>query len=180
MKVILISGKARVGKTSFANRIKEIEEKKGNKVFIMSFADPLKSICKNNFGYQGIKDNDDRKILQETGDLFRDVIPTFFVDMVNFSINACGKLGYDYFIIPDARFDNEVTGVLWSNKEVIKLTRTFDNGLGECAKHKSENGISEYLIDMCIDLDKNRISMEKNVSLRDYNRITGYLDGYRV
>ncbi len=189
MKVILITGKARVGKDTFARRIKEVEESNGKKVFIMSFADSLKSFCKRNFGYKGIKDNTDRKILQETGDLFRSVVPTFFVDMVNFTINACAKLEYDYFIVPDVRFDNEVTGIKWNDKEVIKIERTFDNGLGECAKHKSESGISRELIDAVVDFDRNVVCADCNVisfengskifsPSFDTKRYYDYLDGY--
>jgi len=180
MKVIILTGKSRVGKDTFARRIKDVEEQKGNKVFIMGYADALKYICERNFGFRGTKDIEDRKILQETGDLFRDATPSFFVDMVNFSIDTCYKLGYDYFIITDARFDNEINEVLWINREVIKLDRTFDNGLGERAKHKSESGISEHLIDMYVNLDDNSLWMEKNMSLRDYNRVLEYLNGYTV
>lgn len=176
MKVILLTGKARVGKDTFARRIKEVEEGNGKKVFTMSYADSLKIICEKNFGYKDIKDNADRKILQETGDLFRSVVPTFFVDIVNFSINACAKLGYDYFIIPDARFDNEVTGVNWENKEVVKLERTFDNGLGECSKHKSESGIDKSLVDAVVDFDYNEIRFSH--AGFDVKRHENYIDGY--
>ena len=56
MNVILISGKARSGKDSFANALSEILQSKDKKVLITHYADLLKYVCRQFFDWNGEKD----------------------------------------------------------------------------------------------------------------------------
>lgn len=56
MNVILISGKARSGKDSFANALSEILQSKNKKVLITHYADLLKYVCRQFFNWNGEKD----------------------------------------------------------------------------------------------------------------------------
>lgn len=56
MNVILISGKARSGKDSFANALSKILQSKDKKVLITHYADLLKYVCRQFFDWNGEKD----------------------------------------------------------------------------------------------------------------------------
>lgn len=156
MKIVAITGKAKVGKDTFAKKFQNYLG--NNKVFTIAYADMLKVIVTRNFGYRGIKDEKDRKILQSVGDLFRGVDKNFFINIVVNMLNTIEKLGYDYFVITDARFDNEVECLFNKGYKVIvvRLLRDITDGLkGITAKHISERGISDNLVDITIELENN-------------------------
>ena len=67
MKVITISGKAQNGKDTTAGLLKAALEADGYKVLITHYADLLKYICKQFFGWDGQKDDAGRHILQYVG-----------------------------------------------------------------------------------------------------------------
>ena len=78
MKVILISGKARHGKDTLAGMMKEELERKSKRVLIAHYADLLKFICKNFFGWNGEKDDNGRALLQRVGtDVIRKQNPDY-------------------------------------------------------------------------------------------------------
>ena len=62
MSVIMISGKAESGKDFTASILKEELEKKGRKILIVHYADYLKFIAKEYFGWDGVKDEKGRNI----------------------------------------------------------------------------------------------------------------------
>lgn len=55
-KVICISGKAQHGKDTTATILKAALEGRNNKVLIFHYADLLKYLCKEYFGWNGEKD----------------------------------------------------------------------------------------------------------------------------
>ena len=67
VKVICISAKAQHGKDTSAAILKEIYEANGKRVLITHYADLLKYICKNFFGWNGEKDDYGRTLLQQVG-----------------------------------------------------------------------------------------------------------------
>ena len=83
MRVILVSGKAQSGKDSTAFIMRELLEKQQKKVLIIHYADNLKLFAKNYFGWNGIKDEDGRKLLQWLGtDVIRKNYKDTWVDMI--------------------------------------------------------------------------------------------------
>lgn len=106
--IILISGKARHGKDTFAKFLKEGLENKGERVLICHYGDLLKFIAKAYLGWNGEKDEEGRKLLQQVGTgLIREKEPNFWVDFVIKMFRYFGDR-YDYILIPDTRFPNEV------------------------------------------------------------------------
>lgn len=67
MKIISISGKAQSGKDTTAALLKEVLETDGYTVLIAHYADLLKYICKTFFGWNGVKDEAGRQMLQYIG-----------------------------------------------------------------------------------------------------------------
>ena len=83
MKVITISGKAQNGKDTTAGLLKAALEADGYKVLITHYADLLKYICKQFFGWDGQKDDAGRHILQYVGtDIIRQKRPDYWVGFV--------------------------------------------------------------------------------------------------
>lgn len=107
-KIITISGKAEAGKDTFALMLKKIAQYKGKKVCVLHYADLLKQIATNVYGWDGIKDYAGRQLLQRLGtDIVRKVDENFWADSIKRLIKVLYN-EFDLFIIPDARFENEI------------------------------------------------------------------------
>lgn len=108
MKIICISGKAQHGKDTTASFMKEALQKRGERVLITHYGDLLKYICKAFFDWDGEKDEHGRQLLQYVGtDVIRTQVPDFWVSF----LGVIFELFYDqwdYVLIPDARFPNEI------------------------------------------------------------------------
>ena len=162
-KIICICGKAQNGKDTTANLIKEIAESRGNRVLIIHFADMLKFICKSYVGWDGNKDENGRKLLQEFGSKLRKSVgdsfdnynnERYFVDIVS-GIIRCVRDRYDYILIPDTRYINEYETLKsrYNGVSIIRVSRPgFDNGLSdEQKKHPSETELDGYRYNWVID-----------------------------
>lgn len=151
---ILCSGRARHGKDTSAEIIKEILAERGYKVLITHYADLLKFICKNFFGWNGEKDEAGRTLLQFVGtDCIRAQNPDYWVDFVANLIKMFpGK--WDYVIIPDVRFPNEIARVRdagFSATHVRIVRPGFESQLTEEQKnHPSETSLNDAESDFYI------------------------------
>ena len=147
MRVILISGSARFGKDSAAFMMKELLEKQKKKVLIIHYADNLKLFAKNYFGWSGQKDQKGRELLQWLGtDVVRENYEDTWVDMIIALLKGIKTL-YDYVIIPDVRFPNEIDKMCDNfNCITVRVIRPdFDNGLTDEQKnHPSETALKDY------------------------------------
>lgn len=107
-KVICISAKAQHGKDTSAQIMYEEFTRRGCKVLITHHADLLKHMAKTMFGWDGVKDEHGRHILQYIGtDVVRKKEPNFWVDHL-ISVLRVFDGEWDYVLIPDCRFPNEV------------------------------------------------------------------------
>lgn len=155
MKVILISGKARNGKDTAATLIREklIEDK--HRVLITHYADLLKFICRNYFGWDGAKDEKGRRMLQYVGtDVVREKDPNLWVNFVVQMLKYFHE-NWDYVIIPDCRFPNEVSVMRDSGFETLYLRIVRSNFVSPLTEdqqnHPSETALDGYEADYCID-----------------------------
>lgn len=107
-KIVCISGKAQHGKDTTATTLKEILERRGNEVLIAHYGDLVKYICKTFFDWDGNKDEAGRAILQRVGtDEIRAQRPSYWVDFL-IGIIQMFPDEWDYVLIPDCRFPNEI------------------------------------------------------------------------
>ena len=144
--VLLLSGKARSGKDTFAELIRE-EVELGNTnihtdVAILAFADMLKDVCKRNHYYEN--KIEDRDILINIGDDMRAVDKDIFVKPVSQFANVYIEMGYKLIIITDMRYENEYDCMKQNTNGKVITTRVsspFDlQGVSEFAKnHPTEN-----------------------------------------
>jgi hypothetical protein len=151
-KVILISAKAQNGKTEFAKLLKEQLELKGERVVIMSFAKYIKGYMKDYFGWDGFtKDDSVRSKLQILGtEKIRQQMnmPNFHVNRVCEDIKVLED-DFDYFIIDDVRFFNEVhypKAMFGDDVFDIRISRlNFKSSLtDEQLLHPSENDLDNF------------------------------------
>lgn len=148
MKIILISGKAMSGKDTSAQMIKQKLEKQDKKVLIAHYADLLKYICKTFFDWDGQKDDYGRSLLQYVGtDKIRRKYPDFWVEFI-IKILSIFYDEWDYIIIPDTRFPNEIELMNnhFDNITTLRVGRLkFESPLSEEQKqHKSETALDNY------------------------------------
>jgi hypothetical protein len=155
MKIILISGKANAGKDLTGLIMKDYLVGQNYKVLIIHYADLVKYICKQFFNWDGIKDEKGRGLLQYVGtEKVRSKYPDFWVDFVmNMLILFKGE--WDYVIIPDARFPNEIDKLrnMGWDCTVLRVERNnFKSKLTEeQLQHPSETALDNYKFDYIID-----------------------------
>jgi len=144
-KVILISGKARHGKDTVANFMKDKLTEAGKPTFVYHFADPLKFVCSKYFNWDGEKDEKGRSLLQYVGtDVIRARDQNFWADFAARLI-ACFDGHWDFVIIPDARFPNEIEAFSkrrFKTFHLRVLRPNFDNLLSSKQRlHPSESAL---------------------------------------
>ncbi len=168
MKVCCISAKARHGKDTAAEILKEYLEQKGQRVLITHFADLLKYICKHFFGWDGNKDEEGRSLLQYVGtDVVGAQNPAYWAEFI-VSVLKMFENVWDYVLIPDCRYPIEVATVERAfDTTIFRVERPgFDNGLTETQKsHPSEVDMDNYFFDMIIYNDKGIDELAEKVHL---------------
>jgi hypothetical protein len=150
MKVCCISAKAQHGKDTAANLIKDYLEAQGKRVLVIHFADLLKFICKQFFGWDGNKDIIGRTLLQHVGtDIVGAKKPEYWAEFVAGFLKLFEE-DWDYVLIPDCRYPIELTVMRANfNTALLRVERPgFDNGLTEAQKkHPSEVSMDNYQYD---------------------------------
>lgn len=158
MRVILVSGHARSGKDTIADMLKtKLGKQVGeDQVLIIHFADLLKFICKQYFGWDGEKDQKGRQMLQYVGtDVIRKANPNYWVDFVTGFLTMF-KHNWEYAIISDCRFPNEVECVKQPLGALhIRVERpNYESALtSEQKLHPSETALDGYPCDCLIQND---------------------------
>jgi hypothetical protein len=167
LKVILISGKAEHGKTSTAYILEDCLKSSGKKVIIANYGDLVKYTCKTFFGWNGVKDEKGREILQRIGtNCMRAKYPTFWADYV-YAVLDVFRDDWDYAIIADCRFSNEVEKFKNSRLDTITIRvqrNNFESSLTEeQKKHESETGLDNYKFDYYITAENGIGNLETAV-----------------
>ena len=154
MKIILIGNKARMGKDTFANMLKE---ELNERAVIVHFADALKFVCKSYYEWTGEKDTNGRTLLQYIGQSTRDNDEHFWTDFIARLIKTNLSKNYEYIIIPDWRYKEEYERLLryFHYKDIITVNITrFNSDFSpyipneltfEQRQHKSEIDLDTYI-----------------------------------
>lgn len=157
-RFICIGGKAQNGKTTLATMLKEKLESNGKKVLLTNYADLLKFMCREYFGWNGKKDDAGRTMLQNIGtEVVRARKPNFWVDFVIDTVSLFPQ-EWDYVVIGDTRFPNEISRIAEKGYDVafVRIVRPlFNNALTEDQqKHKSETALDSVSADYTVINDK--------------------------
>lgn len=158
--IIVISGKAGVGKTTSANYMNNYLRKKGFISTIVPFALGVKNTAKY-MGWDGLKDDRGRNLLQEIGKLGREYKDTLWAE---YSFPNCPLLE-DFQIADDWRFPNEefylenLGGVKVfkvriesPEREILKDTRHY-NDISETSLPSGPDELYDFVIFNVSSLD---------------------------
>ena len=139
MKVILLSGKARSGKDTAADAI--LGEYQG-KTF--AFADDIKTIAYNYFGWHGEKDELGRKLLQGIGTTGRNYNRDIWVNDTIDRIQWWTRQSSDnqLAVVTDTRYPNEIQRIKHEFSDVVTIRITRDSV--EKLKHPSETALDQW------------------------------------
>jgi len=159
-RIILVSGKAEHGKSTFASAL---QKNLPNSV-VVNFADRLKRMCGDFLGWDGQKDEKGRKLLQEIGTemIEEKGVPHYWVSSMLGDISLLSDK-VDYVIIGDWRFKKEIYYMIEKiGHAAIIPIKVFRPGhisalTQEQLNHKSEVDLDDLF---CITLE-NSSSMEE-------------------
>ena len=150
MKIFVIGGKAKCGKNTFGEFLREQLKDYGYKPCVMHLTEPLYSYARNYFEWNGRDQDKPREFLQKMGiEIIRDKLgkKDFLLNRLYEDIEILSNF-FDVFIITDARLINEFLSIKTHYDDVvtIKLERhNYDDELTEEeAKHITESEIIGY------------------------------------
>lgn len=150
---ILVSGKARHGKSIVADILKELIEEDGGKAFILAYGDKVKEIARTFYSWDGEKDVEGRRLLQMIGDDDWKIKRNNKYYYVEHIITLAKYILEDdeYALIPDARYPFEIDRVRdgLENGDTLHSIRVnrpnFESDLTEeQLKHASETSLDNY------------------------------------
>ncbi len=149
-KIYLISGKARHGKDTFSNYLKEEYEKNNKKVIVTQLSKYIKYYAREMTGWNLTEEDKPRELLQQLGtNVIREELKKddlFIKRMIDdIDVYSCF---YDAIIISDVRFKKEINDIKAVYKDAISIHMfrpNFDNGLTEeQKKHKTEIDLDDF------------------------------------
>lgn len=154
MRLFIIGGKAKSGKTTFGNYLREELKKYGYKPCVMHLTEPLYGYARNYFDWNPDVDDKPREFLQKMGiEIIKEKLHKnyFLVDRLCEDISILENF-FDTFIITDARLIMEFEELKkrYDNVTTIKLIRNADDiGLSQ----EEINHITEIELDDYNDFD---------------------------
>ena len=178
--IVTISGKAEAGKDMCAGIMREALVASGRTALIIHQADYLKYICKTYFGWDGVKDNKGRTLLQEVGtNLVRAKYPNYWVDATMRTVLILEHM-YEFFLIPDCRFPNEIDvprNAGFDVASVLVVRTDHVNSLTEEQReHPSETALDNYDFDYRVSSITGRSNLWIP-TVEVLSKITGYYWG---
>jgi len=168
-KIFLIAGKARSGKDTTLQIIKDFYEQNGKSVVKLGFADYIKNYAQKITNWDGKDETKPRDLLQIIGtDIVRNQInKDFFINRICEDIMVY-KYFFDVIIISGERFTNEldIPKKVFKNVKIIEIERpNFTNELTDKQnEHITEHALENYSnYDYLIVNDGDRKKLEENV-----------------
>ena len=154
MKVYVIGGKAKSGKNTFGECLREELKSYGYKPCVMHITEPLYTFAKNYFAWDGNENSKPREFLQKMGiEIIQQKLgkKDFLLNRLEEDIEILKEF-FDTFIITDARLIHEFEELKKKYPEVvtIKIERNnYDDRLTE----EERNHITETELDQYDDFD---------------------------
>lgn len=148
-KIIIVGGKARHGKNTICDDIKEYANLKGLSYINLAYADYIKNYAMKISNWDGKEATKPRELLQQLGtNIIRAKYGSdFFIKMLINDLKVY-KHFFDIITISDARFEDEIEYIkkeFHDVKSVLVQRKNFDNGLTkEQQNHPTETGLDNY------------------------------------
>ena len=148
IKVYLICGKARSGKDTAAEILKEKLEKNNYKVCTIQIMRTLKGYLKDYFGWDGTEETKPRTLLQQMGtELIREELnmPNFHIDRLTEDIKILSNY-FNVFIVDDIRLVNEIEEIKRRFNNVTSIGVEKENYVSPL-EESQERHITEHDLD---------------------------------
>jgi len=145
--IILISGKASVGKTTVGDFLDELLSEVPLNVTSIGFADDLKKVARSEFGWDGRKNLRGRRLLQQIGFIGREYSKNIWVEKLLGDLDNASIFFPDITIIDDWRFLNEAEYFEDGLYDLFKINVLSEirGGLrGELGEDVSETELDNY------------------------------------
>ena len=164
MKIILIAGKARSGKSTIANYMVDELKRQGKKPCELQIGQYIKYYANKYFGWDGKEETKPRSLLQELGtEVIRNKIdPDFHIDRLIQDIKVLSYF-YDTFIVSDVRMPVEIEKPKkeFDNVVTLKMRRESDELNDNQLKHVTETALDSYEeFDYIVDNNKTLEDLE--------------------
>lgn len=150
MRIYVIGGKARSGKNTFGDYLREELKEYGYRPCVMRITDPLYGYARNYFEWDEKSEEKPREFLQKMGiEIIKEKLgkKDFLLNRLHEDIEILSNF-FDVFIITDARLVDEFKNIKEKYDEVItiKLERNSkeNNLTEEQANHITEKDIDKY------------------------------------
>ena len=150
MKIFVIGGLAKTGKSTFGEYLRDELKDYGYKPCVMRITEPLYSYARNYFNWNGNENDKPREFLQKMGiEVIREKMgkKDFLLNRLYEDIEVLSNF-FDVFIIADARLIHEFEDIKMHYEDVvsIKLERKNYNPelTEEEANHITEKAINDY------------------------------------
>lgn len=170
MKIICITGKAGSGKDTAAKLLKNHLQKCGRTVLIAHYADLLKYVCAMFFDWDMKKDEAGRSLLQYVGtDKVRKNQPDFWVSFLS-DLLWIFRDEWDYVLLPDCRFPNELERLQLRGFDADLLRITCIDRKSRLTRSQQEH-ISETALDKMEadwEIDNSGTLVDLNAATRDF------------
>lgn len=146
MKVYLIAGRARSGKTQTAKILKKLLEKENRKVVITEYSKYIKLFAKDFLGWDMISEPKPRAFLQEMGEYVRRLNKdTYFTERMKEDLNIYSHF-MDDVIISDVRMPKEIDALKSFHPVKIMVINDYANYdlTNREANHETEHALDNY------------------------------------
>lgn len=150
MRIFVIGGKARCGKSTCGGFLREELKEYGYKPCVMHITEPLYTYARKYFSWDGSNDDKPREFLQKMGiEIIKEKLgkKDFLLNRLYEDIEILSNF-FDTFIITDARLIDEFEGIKkkFSDVITIKIEReNYDDQLKEEEKkHITETEIEKF------------------------------------
>ena len=166
--IFIISGKAKVGKDTTANFIKEYCKDNNLKTINLQFSSYIKMYAKEILSWDGLENDKPREFLQNLGDIIRtNINKYFFINRIIEDILVYQNY-YDIITISDARLKEELELIKdkFENSYKINIKRPnfYPYKSKEEENHPTEHALDNYNnFDYIINNDGSFKDLEHNI-----------------
>lgn len=184
MRIFVIGGKAKCGKNTFGEMLREELKDYGYKPCVMQITDPLYNYARNYFEWDGNKEEKPREFFQHMGiEIIRDKMGKkyFLLNRLFEDIEVLSNF-FDTFIITDARMDYEFKEIKKQCDDVvtIKLIReNYNDELTEAEReHETEKAIDNLDFDFDYEIKNRGLDELKKDALEIVRDVENYEGGF--
>ena len=170
--LIGLSGKMRSGKNTVATYIRLLAAVADVPTVELSFAAALKDKARQEYGWDGQKNEAGRFLLQRAGEGMRLIDPNYWIKELERQAFAALDDEHILSVVTDVRYPNEAEWVKELGGEVWRIVRSDLGDQGEAGQHSSETALDTWPFDRVISASSGDFA---HLYARTYAKLSGFL-----